>query len=465
MKKYLTLFLILYISSITYGAKYNIKRKSIEITIYNKNLALIKDKRIINLKKGINLINWKEVSSLIDSTSVQYFSPYSYILEQNYEYDLINRNVLLNKFIGKDITIIEKNKEGEEINRITGKLLSVENNTISAIKVNNKVILDPRGEIILPSLPEGLLTEPTLSLKILSKKKGYQQAEISYLSQGLTWKADYIVTLNKEDTKLNLNGWVTIENKSGSTYPEAKIKLIAGDIHLIQSSFNTATRYPLKSALSIKKEKLFKESKLFEYHMYTLNHKSTLKNKETKQISFIDAKDIKFKKLYIFDYNNYYSFWWHKNDNKSQKVMIKLEIKNSKKNNLGIALPKGKIRIYKNDNENRMEFLGEDLIDHTPEGEKIRLYVGDAFDITGSRTITQSSVNKYSRIESITIKLNNHKKKDVTIYVIEHFNYNNWDIISSSNKYKKLDAWKIEFKVKVPAKSSKSIKYTYKGWW
>jgi len=447
-----------------------ITRKNLEITVYNKNLGLVKDTREITLTKGVNEFIWPEVSAQIDSTSVNYNSAASWVLEQNYQYDLVSRAVLLSKYIGKEITIVPKDKDGKPLDRYKGNLLSVEGERISSIDVDGKVILDPQGEVILPALPKGLLLRPTLLFKIDSDKAGKQTAEISYLTGGITWKADYILVLNPNDTKFSLNGWVTVDNQSGANYPDAKLKLIAGDIHLVEANIRQDHYYAEESLRAVSKrapEPQFQESSLFEYHMYTMQRPTTIGQKETKQISFINANDANCKKLFIYDYNDYYRWWWHYNDDrtKGQKIMVKVEIENKKQDNLGMPLPKGKVRIYKKDNEDKLQFVGEDLIDHTPVDEKIRLYVGDAFDIVGQRTVKKSNQSEHTLDETIEITVRNHKEEDIEVNIVEHMNLPNWEITAKDHDFVKKDAWTAEFPVKIKKRGEDTITYSYHAWW
>lgn len=445
-----------------------INRKGLEITVYNQNIGLVKDSRIITLDSGENDVIWPEVSAQIDPTSVSYTADRSWVLEQNYQYDLVSRNVLLSKYIGHEVTIVERDRDGRETDRYSGTVLSVENDRISSVMVDGKVILDPQGQVILPSLPEGLLIRPTLVFKLAADKKCKEEAEISYITTGLNWKADYIAVLNETDTNLDLDGWVTVDNQSGATYPDAKLKLIAGDIHLIKEARPRVHRKETAFGAGIgAREPQFQESGLFEYHMYTMQRPTTIKQKETKQISFIEADNARCTKLFIYDPEEYYQWWWHWDEDrtKGQKIMVKVEVENKKEDNLGMPLPKGKVRIYKKDQEGALQFVGEDTIDHTPRDEKVRLYVGDAFDIVGQRTIKNSKSGDKTLSQDIEINIRNHKDENVIVNIIEHLRHSNWKITKKSNNYKKTDAWTVEFMVEVPARDEITVEYSFRAWW
>ncbi|MCX9009504.1 MAG: hypothetical protein OIN66_00135 [Candidatus Methanoperedens sp.] len=298
----------------------------------------------------------------------------------------------------------------------------------------------------------GLLTKPTLIWQIYTDSSGSREVETTYLTSGMNWKANYIATIDQNDAKANIKGWVTIENNAGTAYPDAKLKLVAGDINRVYAPqpYNiggmapTATAIPLAGA-----PPGFTQEGLFEYHLYTLQRPTTLNNNEIKQISLFSVDNVPAKKDYSYDgaYDG-------------EKVRVILNITNSEENGLGMPLPKGVIRVYKADSDGQLQFLGEDSIDHTPKDEKLRINIGNAFDIVGSRTMTNQEglVNSGSR-DSYSIELKNHKNEDVKIIVTEHL-YGLWKITKASEQYTKKDAKTIDFEVNVPKDGTKTITYT-----
>ncbi len=474
------------------------KRERVELTVYNNNLGLVKEERLINLPKGRSELRITDVARQIDTTSVHFKSLTEpegcYILEQNFEYDLISRNKLLEKYLDREIILEKTEGESEEtydkwatlgkgsrtrkettpkVKRINATLLSTKGGMV--VRIGDEIHLNPTGRIILPALPEGLITKPTLMWQIDNKKEGRQKIELSYLTKGIDWRADYTAITKKDGRILNLASWVTINNHSGTTYPNAKLKLMAGDVHRVEEERG---RIHVGASLMLKPKSIrkpaFEEKPFFEYHLYTLSRPSTIKDNQIKQIEFIHPRDIATEKLYFYDgigpsvigrYDCRDSRFTVKCN---KKVNVMLEFTNSKENNLGIPLPKGKIRVYKQDPEDKgLEFIGEDTIDHTPKDEKVRLYLGDAFDIVGEHI--QTNLKKIAnRVweESFKIKLRNHKDKNVEIKVIEHlYRWKNWEITQKSQDYEKLDARTIQFLTKVPKNGEKTITYTVRYTW
>ncbi len=446
-------------------------QENIELTVYNQNFALVKDQRYLELKKGINTIDFKDVAALIEPTSVHFTSltaPQSCsILEQNYEYDLMNSDKLLSKFIDKDIKVTTKDAKTYE-----GILSSYDNNNIIISSANGLSMIvrpDNINQITFDKIPEGLITKPTLVWVLENAKEGRQLTEVSYLTGGVNWNCEYVAVLDKNDSNISLDGWVSVDNKSGVTYKDAKLKLIAGDVKRAKEPVNQAFVYD-RMELTKAGAPQFQEKAFFEYHMYTLQRKATLKNNQVKQIALLSAVNIPVKKLFIYDPVDYFGWYWYNYDNeqgtKEQKVKVKLEFKNSKQNNLGIPLPKGKVKVYKKDNDGSLQFVGEDNIDHTPKDETLRLYLGDAFDVVGERKRTNYRTGERWAEESFEITLRNHKDSDIEVNVVEHmWRYANWKIINKSHEFTKKNAQTIEFKVPVQKNQETKVNYTVRYWW
>lgn len=431
------------------------------LTVYNVNLGLIKDVRDIDLAKGIGNLRFMDVASEIIPPSVAIRSlidtnSFS-ILEQNYEYDLLNPQKLLDKYVGKKIKLFNKNPytEREEIEEAT--LLS--NNGGAIYQIDDEITFNYPGRVIFPEVPDDLISKPTLVWMFENTLTSKQKVEASYLTNGINWHADYVVTLNDKDDMANMSGWVTIENMSGTTYKDAKLKLVAGDVNRVKDERDYEERM-MYAAKAMAAEEQFKEDAFFEYHIYTLQRNSTIKNNQTKQINLVTADDIPVKKEFIFQGTAYYYRTQYGQPLSNQKVGVYVEIANMEKNNLGIPLPKGTIRIYKNDNEGSLQFIGEDSIDHTPKDEKIKVKLGDAFDVVGSRKQTSWNKIAYDTYEAgFEISLRNHKNEDVVVKVAEPIP-GDWKMISSSHDYVKTEAFTAEFNIPVP--KDKEIKLNYK---
>jgi hypothetical protein len=448
----------------------------VELTVYNQNLGLVKEERTLSLKEGVQEVKFTDVAAEIDPTSVHFKSLTApnevVVLEQNFEYDLISRDKLLEKYIDKEIEIIRRfGVSGEKTETLKGKLLSTKDGI--TLKVGDNIYLNPSGEIILSKLPEGLITKPTLSWLVDCHRPQEHKIELSYLTSGINWKADYVVVSDKEDKRIDLSGWVTIDNKSGATYKDAKLKLIAGDIHRVSAP---AARKEYEAFAEMKAPTLpqFEEKAFFEYHMYTLQRRTTIRDNETKQIEFASAQDVPVKKLFIYDgarmafsgYSEYSRADQRYGTQSQKKVFVMLEFKNAKENNLGIPLPAGKMRVYKEDTDKSLEFIGEDWIDHTPKDEVVRIYLGDAFDIVGERVQTDFKTGEDWVLESYKITIRNHKEEPVVVRVVEHlYRWSNWKIIEKSHDYEKKDARTIEFNLPVPKNGEGVITYTVRYWW
>ncbi len=434
----------------------------VAVTIYNVNLGLVKDQREIKLSKGTGELRFMDVASQIIPTSVYIKSlvdPDSLqVLEQNYEYDLLNPQKLLDKYVGKEVKLYYKNPYTEREEIVTATLLS--NNGGPIFKIGDEITFGHPGRIIFPGVPENLISKPTLVWLIQNNLTSAQKVEASYLTNGINWRADYIVTLNDKDDKADLSGWVTIDNKSGTTYKNAKLKLVAGDVHRVKDEYEYREKMLRIAEAAAKAEPQFKEEEFFEYHIYTLQRPSTIKENQTKQIGLINADNIPVKKELIFYGARYYYYNQYGEVMSKQKVGVFVEVENKKEHNLGIPLPKGIVRVYKQDNEGSLQFVGEDSIDHTPKDEKIRVKLGDAFDVVGSRKQTDWKKIAYDTYEAgFEISLRNHKKEDVVVKVIEPIP-GDWKILNSSHEYKKTEVFTAEFNIPVP--KDKETKLTYR---
>jgi hypothetical protein len=434
----------------------------VAITIYNVNLGLVKDQREIKLPKGANDLRFMDVASKIIPTSVYIKSlidPDSLqILEQNYEYDLLNPQKLLDKYVGKEIKLYYKNPYTEREEIVQATLLS--NNGGPIFRIGDEITFGHPGRIIFPGVPENLISKPTLVWLLDNGMPSPQKVEASYLTDGINWRADYVLTLNDKDDKADLSGWVTIDNKSGATYKNAKLKLVAGDVNRVRDEYEYKDKMLRAAKAEAAAPPQFKEEEFFEYHIYTLQRPSTIKENQTKQISLMTAADIPVKKELLYFGAKYYYYSRYGEAMSNQKVGVFVELENKKEYNLGMPLPKGVVRVYKHDTEGSLQFVGEDSIDHTPKDEKIRVKLGDAFDVVGSRKQTDWKKLAYDTYEAaFEISLRNHKKEDVTVKVVEPIP-GDWAMLSSSYEYKKTEAFTAEFNIPVP--KDKEVKLTYR---
>lgn len=432
----------------------------LEITIYNQNLALVKDQRLLTLEEGLNEVRFTDVAAQIDPTSVHFKSltapQATLIREQNFQYDLVSRAKLLEKYLDQEIEVQQPRKDGG-VEIIRGQLLSATDGLVIQQADGTLTALTSAEQVRLPKLPSGLITRPTLMWLVESGQAGTQRSEVSYLTSGINWSADYVAVVNPDDTLADLTGWVTIDNKSGATYPAARLKLIAGEVHRIQPPHLLA-KGRMAEMVTLAAEPQFEEKAFFEYHLYTLQRKTTIRDNETKQIELLTAANVPVKKVYVFDGANLRP--GPPNQPPQAKVNVMVEVENRQENHLGMPLPKGKVRVYKADEDGSLQFVGEDEIDHTPKDEKIRLYLGDAFDLVGERKQTDERVIADNvRQYSFEIALRNHKKEAVEITVVEHL-FGDWEILRESHEHTKKDARTLEFRVRVAPDEEVKVTYT-----
>lgn len=419
------------------------------VTVYNDNLALVREVRTFSLKKGESEVRYRDVAAQIDPTSVFFASLTApekvTILEQNYEYDLVNSAKILHKYIDRSITL---QLAGET--SYSGKLLSaVGGDVILQTDDGLKVISRKSVEnLSFPSLPEGFVTRPTLVWKLDCSQPGSHATEIGYLTTGINWHAEYIGVSNHDDSRLELSAWVSIENNSGAAYHDAKLKLVAGDVHRARLEVRRKVFQPQVMEMATRPDAM-QEKAFFEYHLYTLQRPATLANSQIKQISLFSPAHVALRKKYLF-----------RGDTGTGKVRVSLAFENSKKDDLGLPLPQGKIRLYKRDDDKSLVFIGEDFVKHTPKDEEVRVSAGNAFDIVGERRQTERrSIGKSSWEESWEIKLRNHKEEAIQVVIEEGLN-TGWEILRNSHDYNRKDAQTIEFPVSVAKDAETVVTYT-----
>ena len=432
-------------------------QKDVMVTIYNGNLGLVKDVRETRLPTGLHETEFTDVAAQIDPTTVHLKSltdPAGLrILEQNYEYDLLSSQKLMEKYVGRMVRLY--NTDGTYLE---AKLLSTAG---PVFEINGQIHLGHNGRLVLPSLPENLVSKPTLVWLLRNALAGPQRVEASYLTGGITWKADYVLVLNPADTKADVTGWVTIDNRSGATYGNAALKLVAGDVNRAVDGRRSqrAMEIATKAASMAEAARDFKSEGFFEYHLYTLDGRTTIKDNQTKQLTLMAAGDVPVvKQLIYYGAQDYYRTSYGV-PMSNQKIGVYFDIKNSKDNRLGVPLPKGKVRVYKADASGSQQFVGEDWIDHTPKDERVKIKMGDAFDLVGERT--QKEWRKIaSNLYEVEweISLRNHKKEDQTVTVIEPVP-GDWQVLTSTHAWEKPEAHTLKFQVPVPKESASKLTY------
>jgi hypothetical protein len=436
---------------------------AMEVTVYNANLGLVKDTRKIKLPKGKeNELQFMDVASYIMPVTVHAKSlsaPDQFmILEQNYEYDLMNQQKLLDKYVGKKIKLMENNQYQDRKSIVDATLLS--NNNGQIYQIGDEIYLGYPGIQVLPKIPENLIAKPTLTWLYANNTAGVQDLQVSYLTNNIGWKADYVLVLDKDDAKADLSGWVTIDNKSGAIYNNAKLKLVAGDVNRVQEMAKGRMRYAAtEMAMDTLGGNQFQEQGFFEYHIYDLQRPTTIKDNQTKQISLLEAKGLDIAKEFLVYGEQGYFTMQYREQNPKQKVYVYVKFKNAKENKLGMPLPAGIMRLYKQDDKEALQFIGEDRISHTPKDEEVKLKVGEAFDVVVERKQTdfkQISSRMYETEWEITIR--NHKKEDVVVGLIEPVP-GSWTMILNSQPYEKKDAFTVRFDARVPKDGETIVKY------
>ena len=432
-------------------------QRDVMVTIYNGNLGLVKDLREVRFPSGQSEVQFMDVAALIDPTTVHLKSLTDAlglkILEQNYEYDLLTSQKLMEKYVGRKVRLYQSDGTYHD-----ATLLST-NGPI--FEINGQIHMGQYGRLVLPSLPENLVAKPTLVWLLRNQTPRPQRVEASYLTSGINWKADYVMVLNAADTLADLTGWVTIDNKSGATYANAALKLVAGDVNRAPDARRDRRMMELaaKAASPVSASYDFASEGFFEYHLYTLDGRTTIKDNQTKQLSLLSSSEIPVKKELVYYgaadyYRNAYGV-----PLSNQKVAVYLEVKNSKENRLGLPLPKGKVRVYKADTSGSQQFVGEDWIDHTARDESVKIKLGNAFDVVGERT--QKDFKKLaSNLYEVEweIALRNHKAEAQTITVIEPVP-GDWQVLASSHAYEKIEAHTLKYQIPVPKDGATKLAY------
>jgi len=450
------------------------------LTIYNQNFAVVRDTVPLDLKAGENDVSFAGTTAHLEPDSVILRDPAGktnlQILEQNYRNDPVSQPLLLSLFEGKTIDFLNRqtNKPDEILH---GKIIRsgysrVGGATEPIIEVNGTMQFGLPGQPLFPSLGDDTILKPALNWKISSDAPAKIDAELAYVTSGMSWQADYNIVAPETSDLIDVIGWITMDNQTGKTFTDAKIKLMAGDVNKIQPAERTYAMYKAADMAAAAPAPAVTQKAFEDFHLYSLGRATTLHDGETKQVEFIHATGVKSEKVYVYDgalidwnqlqYNPEYvrsnsEFGVQSNT----KVAIMREFKNSEENHLGMPLPKGRVRFYKQDGP-QLEFTGENEIDHTPQDELVKIYTGNAFDLVGERTRTNFHIDTANQWadESFSIKLRNHKKEPVEICVVEHlYRWTNWEITEKSDAFTKTNAQEIEFRVPLKPNEEKTITY------
>jgi hypothetical protein len=473
------------------------------LTIYNQNFFVARERLPLDLKAGVNFINYAGVAAHLEPDSVILRAANGralQILEQSYRNDPISQELLLSFYEGKTIDfVVGQTPDGKPL-LIRGKVIRsgyipstyyAQNyqqpvSTQPIIEVDGVLRFGLPGQPMFPALSSDSILKPTLNWQLETNDPGKFDAEISYVSGGMSWQSDYNLVVsddNKSGGKtdlLDMIGWITMRNQSGKTFENANIKLLAGDVNKIQQPAVSGRIYAAaKMAMEADAmQPVVREKSFDEFHLYTMLRPATLRDQETKQVEFVRSIGIRAQRLYVYDGANvaqygYYNYDQIRNDPSygtasNPKVWVMEEFKNSDTNHLGIPLPKGKLRFYRRDTDGHLEFVGENTIDHTPKDETIRVYTGNAFDVVGERKRTNYHVDSNQRWmdETFEIRVRNHKKEAVSVRVVEHmYRWTNWKLMEQSHASRKMDAQTVEFPVNVAPDGEQVMTYTVHYSW
>jgi len=444
------------------------KQTKIGITIYNNNLALIKDTRTMTLQPGHNRVDFEDVSAKIrpETASLTTIEKKNAIelIEQNFDYDLLTPKKLLDKYIGREIKIIRTNPATGNESQLKATVLATNNGVV--LQVGNHIETGMPDRILFPNLPENLRSKPTLTIDLLQHSKSHPSSnifELSYLSSGFGWKADYVAHINKLETYIDLNAWVTLTNQSGNSYHNAQLQLIAGDINQV-STIRYERQKLRRNEVSLASVSQTKEEPLLDYHLYSLANKTDLLDNQTKQVALFSRNKIPIKKIYRAKGNSHFYHNRYNTENKKRKTEVIIQFVNDKPSNLALPLPKGIIRSYKNDTNNNLQFVGEDKIEHTANKETISLKLGNAFDISSSKqqlnfnVISKNNNARHTTESEYKITANNAKDTAV-ILILEEPIPGEWVILDESLSHKKIDSSTAQWKLPIPANGKTTLHY------
>jgi len=470
------------------------------LTIYNQDFAVVRQEIPLDLKSGVNQVNVSDITMHLEPDSVILRDPSGKhavnVLEQNYRADPISEPMLLSLYEGQTIDF-----QAGEGKIIKGKVIRsgyvrhdyfamnrygqnyyqqqmVAGSEQPVIEVDGQLRFSLPGIPIFPRLTDDSILKPRLEWLISSDKPGKFPAEFSYVTGGMSWQADYNIMAPEKGDVVDIIGWVTIDNQTGRTFENSRIKLMAGDVSKIQPGQQPMVYKAALAAAEGVTGPPVTEKAFDEYHLYTLERATTLRDRETKQVEFIHATNVASKQLYVYDgakidYNRYNGWNWEniRNDHSygtesNPKIWVMREFVNSEANRLGMPLPKGRVRFYRRNDDGQVEFTGENMIDHTPKDETVRIYTGNSFDLAGERRRLNYAVEKNAATESFEIKIRNHKREPVEVRVVEHlYRGKNWDVVTKSDEFDKKDSQTIEFPVKIMPDGEKVVTYTVRYTW
>ena len=434
----------------------------VAVTVYNNGLGFVKDTRQLDLPVGEVTLAFKDVAERIKPETVNLRSLTDdgslAVLEQNYEYDLMSPSKLMEKYVGKTLRLVSLSSDHRFVS-VEAELLSMNEGPV--YRVGGDIYLGHPGQVVLPDVPEDLYATPTL-VWMLNNTIQNQRVELSYLTDGFHWKADYVLTLARDDRSMDMTGWVTMDNRSGAAYRDAQLKLVAGDVHRAPDFMAKGGFGAVAEDMAMMRAAPVQEA-FGDFHLYTMPRRTTIGRNQSKQLLLLEVNGATAEKHYELPPAPYYALYLqaprHVQPLRDLRPDVYLKFMNREDNNMGMPLPEGVIRVYQEDSEGLLQFAGEDRIQHTPRDEEVRIKTGKAFDIVAERRQTH-----YERLSDrvqefgIEIEVRNHKDAAISIDVIEQMG-GDWRIVENSHEFTERDAHTLVFTVEVPARDKTVISY------
>ena len=440
------------------------------VTVYNSNVALVRDVRQLTLPEGAFRLKLMDIAATVNPATVHFRSlsePEKLsVIEQNYEYDLLEPAKLLHKYVGKEVTLTRTYTENNTTKREDIRATLLADNNGPVWKIGNDIVTGVYSDgYRFPEVPANLYDRPTLLMSLDNSGARKQQIEASYLASNLSWNSDYVLTVTRDDKAADLDGWVTLTNNSGTAFHNARLQLVAGELNRIAPSAPMPMAANATRAMAAK-EQQFQQENFSEYHLYSLGRKTSIEDKESKQISLLQGSGIPVDKVFVVNGQNfYYHNRYAPGAPQKDPVMVFYKFKNQEKTGLGMPLPAGNVRVYQKDSKGGILFIGEDRIDHTPKDETVTIHIGNAFDVIAERKQTD-----YKKIADTVwemefeITLRNHKDTPITVEVNEPIG-GDWEMLSSTYKYTKTAAWAAQFLVPVDKDGTSVLKYRIRAHW
>ena len=446
-------------------------QSDLNVTVYNSNIALVRDVRNLTLPGGTFRLKFMDIAATVNPATVHFRSltePDKLgVIEQNYEYDLLEPAKLLHKYVGKEVTLVRAYQESGTTKREEIKATLLSDNNGPVWKIGNDIVTGMYAESYrFPEVPANLYDRPTLLMSLENSGPRKQQIEASYLATNLSWNSDYVLTVARDDKAADLDGWVTLVNNSGTAFHNARLQLVAGDLNRLPAAINGRADMAMEALRSKAAAPQFQQESFSEYHLYTLGRRTSVEDKETKQISLLAGTGVPVEKIFVVNGLNYY----YRNAQApgsplKDAVMVFYKFRNEEKAGLGMPLPAGNIRVYQKDSKGGILFVGEDRIDHTPKDENVTVHIGNAFDVVAERKQTD-----YKRIDTHTwemefeITLRNHKDMPITVEVNEPIG-GDWEMLNSTYKFTKTAAFAAQFHVPVAKDGTSVLRYRIRAKW